>query len=539
MNFYEKLWLVNLCPSGAYKDPYVQKRDTSIPMKNMSHLLATRDELAMAGYPRLCQQNFIGIENHIADSSWRCAPRKTEADMTPNFNDIVTIDCEMVQTTKDPSALARLSAVGIKGEVLFDMYVKPPDPVTDYKTRFSGITAAHLRDEASVCTLADAQTKLLKHVGPRTILCGHSLENDLKALKIAHPFVIDTALLFPHLTGLPNKRSLSKIALDLLDNAKQLLDRDSSGHCSIRDARCTWELVKRRLEWLASTAEGAYRIVPRRHDGLTESEERAVQRRDVFRGLGGLPNISTALFAAPDAVSALNYGYCTQFPGDFMKGVEVVEMDGSDCCVGDLSPGVQGAPSPSNQSDSSIMHIGGGGGGSMIQSSKHSNGSFGNFGNPDTSLFEISAGPSAGAGGGSSCLPSAGGGSNVDYDSAIVKKAISLDKEPGKGSAGPGLPRRHLRIVELRRAENTEGTDSVLQLSRLDMELQQLVEQSTPPRPNSSEVFVFISSGNARTYNKVVLGSLENSTRGQKYREKIDPLLYQCDSSGFAAFCVR
>jgi len=40
------------------------------------------------------------------------------------------------------------------------------------------------------------------------ILCGHSLENDLKALKIVHTRVIDTSLLYPHPRGPPYKSAL-------------------------------------------------------------------------------------------------------------------------------------------------------------------------------------------------------------------------------------------------------------------------------------------------------------------------------------------
>ena len=49
-----------------------------------------------------------------------------------------------------------------------------------------------------------------------SVLCGHSLENDLKAMKIIHPFVIDTAVLYPHIYGLPKKMSLVKLVHEFL-----------------------------------------------------------------------------------------------------------------------------------------------------------------------------------------------------------------------------------------------------------------------------------------------------------------------------------
>ncbi len=60
----------------------------------------------------------------------------------------------------------------------------------------AGITAEML---AGVTTrVSDVHALLARHVGPHTLLVGHTLENDLKAMKITHPRCVDTALLFPH-----------------------------------------------------------------------------------------------------------------------------------------------------------------------------------------------------------------------------------------------------------------------------------------------------------------------------------------------------
>jgi hypothetical protein len=64
------------------------------------------------------------------------------------------------------------------------------------KLRFSGITEELLRDVT--ITLPQVQQRLLQMLSSNTIIVGHSLENDLKALKLLHSRVIDTALLFPH-----------------------------------------------------------------------------------------------------------------------------------------------------------------------------------------------------------------------------------------------------------------------------------------------------------------------------------------------------
>lgn len=50
----------------------------------------------------------------------------------------------------------------------------------------------------------------------KTILIGHSLESDLKALKLIHSLVVDTSVLFPHKMGPPKKRALKTLCIEYL-----------------------------------------------------------------------------------------------------------------------------------------------------------------------------------------------------------------------------------------------------------------------------------------------------------------------------------
>lgn len=60
---------------------------------------------------------------------------------------VVALDCEMVGTGPGGrcSELARCSILDYHGNVLYDKYVRPCQPVTDYRTPWSGIRRHHLR----------------------------------------------------------------------------------------------------------------------------------------------------------------------------------------------------------------------------------------------------------------------------------------------------------------------------------------------------------------------------------------------------------
>lgn len=69
---------------------------------------------------------------------------------------------------------------------------------------------------------------------------GHSLENDLLALKIFHDLVIDTAVLYKHPRGKSFKTALRVLSRRFLSREIQ---ESGNGHDSIEDARATMELA--------------------------------------------------------------------------------------------------------------------------------------------------------------------------------------------------------------------------------------------------------------------------------------------------------
>nr|CAD7575510.1 unnamed protein product [Timema californicum] len=158
-----------------------------------------------------------------------------------NFG-VYALDCEMCFTTRGLE-LTKVTVVAADGRLVYDCLVRPENFIIDYNTRFSGITARDLSKRATK-TLKDVQNDLMGFINADTILIGHGLENDLRALQIIHGTVIDTSVVFPHYWGLPYRRSLKSLVGCLL---KRDIQQDSSGHDSFEDARACIELMLWRI----------------------------------------------------------------------------------------------------------------------------------------------------------------------------------------------------------------------------------------------------------------------------------------------------
>ena len=158
---------------------------------------------------------------------------------------VLAMDCEMCKVEGDEMALTRVSLVEWDGNVLLDEIVKPDKPITDYLTPYSGITPAKLENVTT--NIKDIQDRLLKDITPKHILIGHSLNSDLMALKLTHPFIIDTSILYPHPRGPPMKSSLKWLAQKYLGREIQK-GHGTKGHDSVEDARACLDLVKMKCE---------------------------------------------------------------------------------------------------------------------------------------------------------------------------------------------------------------------------------------------------------------------------------------------------
>ncbi|KAF3481845.1 exonuclease [Arthroderma uncinatum] len=184
------------------------------------------------------------VDTHVGDFSEGTVPEsEIEEGSVTAGRDIYALDCEMCITEGGNSELTRISLMSWDGGHVLDEFVKPATPIIDYLTRFSGVTKEKL--DPIVTTLSDIQQKLLKILTPRSILIGHSLNSDLNALKLTHPFIVDTAAIYPHPRGPPLKPSLKWLCQKYLGREIQ---KGEAGHDSVEDAKAVLDLVKEKCE---------------------------------------------------------------------------------------------------------------------------------------------------------------------------------------------------------------------------------------------------------------------------------------------------
>ncbi|KAJ1958999.1 3'-5' exonuclease [Dispira parvispora] len=167
--------------------------------------------------------------------------RTTQA--TRRIGTYLAIDCEMVGVGPDgtESALARVSLVNFHGQVVLDEYVRPEEPVTDYRTEISGISSHHLEGAPSFQAVQIAVSKITKD----RVLVGHALDHDLKALLLSHPRhqVRDTAY-HPRFRKLVRGKTP---ALKFLAHAYFGITIQDGSHSSVEDAQAAM-LVYRKFK---------------------------------------------------------------------------------------------------------------------------------------------------------------------------------------------------------------------------------------------------------------------------------------------------
>ncbi|NXY67233.1 REXO5 exonuclease, partial [Glareola pratincola] len=209
--------------SDLQSDPIFQKYGGK--KRGLTSYILTSKELKNNDYPIKGSTRWKGYVCTGCD--------KQRTDSSPLFG----LDCEMCLTAKG-NEVTYVSLVDAQGQCLLNELVKPQSEIVNYRTSFSGITEEMLLPVKT--RLSDIQTRLKKMLPRDAVLVGHSLNNDLQALEMIHPSVIDTSLLFARRGG--RKFKLKFLAKAVL--GKEIQCEEVVGHDPAEDARTALELAQ-------------------------------------------------------------------------------------------------------------------------------------------------------------------------------------------------------------------------------------------------------------------------------------------------------
>ena len=204
---------------------------------------------------------------------------KTPLKGSQSAESAVCFDCEMGYTTLGMELIRLTATSWPDGKELLDVLVRPIGEILDLNSRFSGVWPQHYSDALPyklgsrnrgaktgenppgtqlymVDSPAVARELLFDLLTTQTPLMGHALENDLNAVRIIHPTIVDTVLLYPHPHGLPIRYGLKMLV-------KRYLNRDiqmggAQGHDSKEDAVAAGDLIRLKVleTWKTMTRDG-------------------------------------------------------------------------------------------------------------------------------------------------------------------------------------------------------------------------------------------------------------------------------------------
>ncbi len=193
----------------------------------------------------------------------------------------VAFDCEMGYSVKG-FELIRLTATSWpSGDELLDVLVQPMGEILDLNSRYSGVWPEDMVNAVPFSTksqpppppLAEGERRrmqmvsspvvardlLFSLISPDTPLIGHGLENDLNCVRIVHPTIVDTVLLFPHNKGLPVRYGLKALTeMHLHKHIQVETEGKLAGHDSAEDAQAAGDLVRFKImkEWTKMKVDG-------------------------------------------------------------------------------------------------------------------------------------------------------------------------------------------------------------------------------------------------------------------------------------------
>ena len=237
--------------SYHHSEKSIQKNGDVIPPKMANGVVTTttpstarktKTEIKLTPSRTISTTTTISDQMESTDSpDFLCSPMQSSQAKVGRY---ISLDCEMVGCGQPPpnerSQLARVSIVNFHGHVILDTFVRPLEPVTDWRTAISGVRPS---DMATAIPFDSAREQVRELLRGR-ILVGHSVHNDLTVLGLNHPRrdIRDTAKfsVLREKYGCGRTPALRVLSLEILG-----LEIQKGEHSSTTDARVCMLIYKR------------------------------------------------------------------------------------------------------------------------------------------------------------------------------------------------------------------------------------------------------------------------------------------------------
>lgn len=209
---------------------------TDTELFSRTQLLLSALQMIDEGYPLPLRGE---LANRYKDFVMTKDKYKAVTAQSPMFG----VDCEMCRTSAGVNELTRISIIDENHDSIYETLVCPRNKIVDYLTPFSGITPEMMKNVTK--TLAEVQADIRQLLPADAILVGQSLHSDLMAMRMMHPYVIDTSVIFNISGDRRRKSKLQTLAHEFLGEAIQ---KNPLGHDSIEDCSASLKLTKLKLQ---------------------------------------------------------------------------------------------------------------------------------------------------------------------------------------------------------------------------------------------------------------------------------------------------
>ncbi|KAJ6644311.1 Muskelin [Pseudolycoriella hygida] len=264
-----------------------------------------RTKLLLSALQMVDEAYPLPLQGELANRFKDFVMTKNEYRPVTSSSPMFGLDCEMCFTSAGCNEVTRISVVNERYESIYETLVLPKNKIVNYLTPYSGITAEMMSNVTK--SLDEVQRDLQKLLPPDAILVGQSLNCDLHAMKMMHPYIIDTSVIF-NLSGVPRiKSKLQTLAREFLG---EQIQANPLGHDSIEDCATAIKLVKLKLS-----------------KGICFGDAYLNSRAIASKKTEQKCNRSTLLITSVDE-SKLN-----GFPKNATKGFQLLQVTGNKCAV--------------------------------------------------------------------------------------------------------------------------------------------------------------------------------------------------------------